>query len=369
MKTLATLIAASSVELRSRVKEAIEATRRAQVPKIAATGRLAIQMLEHSSIDVVIAQAQMTDMNDGELFDELQTRGFTPHVIVLSESPGNAAKAAKDRLKHGRLHFIEGPMASGKPPTEEHFKRFIHQMGGIFEKITALQTGKPEARVENHEPEVGKIVVPGPESSPANNTLRVNLDSFKPHIICIGASTGGPAALEVVFSRMKGKSKVPILVVQHMPPGFTESLAGRIQLVSGLPAAEARPGEIVKAGHVYVAPGDYHMRLVMDEGDVAIHLDHGPKRNSVRPSVDFLFETASQIFQRNALAMVLTGMGEDGLVGAKAVKKNGGAVIIQDKDSSVVWGMPGAIHAAGAWDSMGDLERCADLLATMALKR
>ena len=369
MKTLATLIAASSVELRSRVKEAIEATRQAQAPKIAATGRLAIQMLEHASIDVVITQAQLSDMNDGELFDELQSRGFMSHVIVLSESPSNAAKAAKDRLKHGRLHFIECPMASGKTPSEEHFKRFVQHMGGVLEKINELHSTKTESRPDRHEIETRKPVAPAPSASTPGNSTRINLDSFKPHVICIGASTGGPAALEVVFSRMKGKSKVPILVVQHMPPGFTESLAGRIHLVSGLPAAEARPGETLKSGHVYVAPGDYHMRLVMDEGDVAIHLDHGPKRNSVRPSVDFLFETASQIFNRNALAMVLTGMGEDGLAGARTVKKNGGAVIIQDKDSSVVWGMPGAIHAAGAWDSMGDLERCADLLATMAMKR
>jgi two-component system chemotaxis response regulator CheB len=372
LKNLATLIAASSVELRSRVKEAIEATRQVQAPKIAATGRLAIQMLEHGSIDVVVMQAQLSDMNDGELFDELQSRGFTPHVIVLSDSPSNAAKAAKDRLKHGRLHFIECPMASGKTPTEDHFKRFVQHMGGILEKIGGMQTPKAshaaEAKSGNPEHAARKELSPVAPPAPGSHH-RVNLDACKPHVICIGSSTGGPAALEVVFSRMKGKSKVPILVVQHMPPGFTESLAGRIQMVSGLPAAEARPGETLKPGHVYVAPGDYHMRLVMDEGDVAIHLDHGPKRNSVRPAVDFLFETASQIYHRNALAMVLTGMGEDGLAGARVIKKNGGAVIIQDRDSSVVWGMPGAIHAAGAWDSMGDLERCADLLAMMAMKR
>ncbi|NBQ53990.1 MAG: chemotaxis protein CheB [Proteobacteria bacterium] len=165
---------------------------------------------------------------------------------------------------------------------------------------------------------------------------------------------------------MTGKSRVPILVVQHMPAGFTESLAGRLQMVSGLPAAEAKPGEILKAGRVYVAPGDYHMRLVNDGGEVTVHLDHGPKRNSVRPCVDILFETAAGIFGRNVLAMVMTGMGEDGLAGCRTVKKSGGAVIIQNKESSVVWGMPGSVHASGCFDAMGDLERCADLLAVMS---
>ena len=364
MRQLNTLIAASSVELRSRVKEALEATRHVQTSKIAASGRLALQMLEYGSIDLVVTQDSLPDMTDGELFDELHSRGYGAHVIVVSDAPMITARAAKDRLKHGRLHFIESPKVADKA-SDADFKRFVIQVSGILEKI---QEFKSPDQVHH---QVSKPIIPGQKTLVVPDVAvvpRVDLDKFKPRVICVGASTGGPAALEVVFSRMRGKSRVPILVVQHMPAGFTESLAARIQLISGLQTAEAKAGETLKAGRVYVAPGDYHMRLVMDEGNVAIHLDHGPKRNSVRPCVDVLFETAAQIYMKNALAMVLTGMGEDGLVGAQSIKKNGGAVIIQNKESSVVWGMPGSIHAAGIYDSMGDLERCADLLALMALR-
>ena len=349
------------------MKEALEATGHAQTSKIAASGRLALQMLEYGSIDVVVMQDNLPDISVGEWFDELFSRGFGAHVIVLSKAPMPAAKAAKDRLKHGRLHFIESP-GTGGASSDQDFKRCVAQISGILEKIPSLTSpsvvgpkGASDFVVEEPRLRTPKVVT-------EVAVPRVNLDKFKPNVICIGSSTGGPAALEVLFSRMNGKARVPILVVQHMPAGFTESLAVRLQQVSGLPTAEAMPGEVLKAGRVYVAPGDYHVRLVKDGDEVAIHLDHGPKRNSVRPCVDILFETAVEAFGKNVLAMVMTGMGEDGLAGCRIVKKSGGAVIIQNKESSVVWGMPGSVHAAGCFDSMGDLERCADLLAVMSVR-
>ena len=359
MRPLNTLIAAASVELRVRVREALEATLHAEIPKIAASGRLALQMLEHGSIDVIVTESNLPDMTDNELLDELDVRGFKTHVIVLSRTPMANARSALSRLKEGRLHFLESPGILGKSSDDE-FKRFIIQVRQVLEKITLLRraTG-PLERMPTPD-------MPRPSSPTAFPAQKINLGTFRPKVICVGCSTGGPAALEVVFSRLKGKSHVPILIVQHMPPGFTESLAARIQMVSGLKATEGRPGESIKAGHIYVAPGDYHMRLVQDAGEVVIHLDHGPKRNSVRPAVDFTFESAAHIYGRNTLAFVLTGMGEDGLAGTQAIKKGGGAVIIQDRESSVVWGMPGAVHAAGSFDAMGDLERCGDLLALMS---
>ncbi len=359
MRPLNTLIVAASVELRVRVREALEATLHAEVPKIAASGRLALQMLEHGSIDVIVAESELPDMTNHELLDELDLRGFKTHVIVLSRSPSANARSALPRLKEGRLHFLESPGIIGKS-SDDSFKRFIVQVRGVLEKISLVRR-VTAPREHMPEPEM-----PRPTPPLVFPMAKINMDTFRPKVICIGCSTGGPAALEVVFSRLKGKSSVPILIVQHMPPGFTESLAARIQMVSGLKAAEGRPGESIRPGHVYVAPGDQHMRLVQDSGEVVIHLDRGPKRNSVRPSVDIIFETAAHIYGRNTLGFVLTGMGEDGLTGTQMIKRGGGAVIIQDRESSVVWGMPGAVYAAGSFDSMGDLERCADLLALMA---
>lgn len=364
MRPLNALIAAQSVELRSKIKEALDSTGLATVSKIAPGGKLALQMLEHGSIDIVIVDAGISDISFLEFFDVAVSRGFNVHFIVVAANPMAAARESKDRLKHSRLHFIETPKIGG-PSNPIDLKNMVRELRDTLEKCqprAVAQSSSPQKIVDEK-----KSHSAAPVSRPPRSP--VNLDQIKPHIICLGSSTGGPAALEVALGKLAGKSRVPILVVQHMPAGFTEALAGRLQTVSGLPAAEAKPGESLQVGRIYVAPGDFHMRVVKDNNDYCIHLDKGPKRNSVRPAVDFLFESAAQIFMKNTVAMVLTGMGEDGLAGSKVVKKLGGAVIIQDKESSVVWGMPGAIHDAGSYDAMADLDKCATLLAALAVRR
>jgi two-component system chemotaxis response regulator CheB len=365
-------VAASSVEVRSLVKEALHAGCGAAPPKIAANGQLALQMLTHGSVDVLITESHLPDMQDNEIVEQVIGRGFENHIVVLASNPMAAAKSAKDFLKHGRVHFVE-------TPSEQQFKRFTADLRRIFDKISQLPGKLPRAS-ESRPVDTPKQILKDPNKAPALSQAVVNqavgsgkfqkltLDSFKAKVVCIGSSTGGPAALEAVVSKLRGKSHLPILIVQHMPAGFTESLAARLQAVSGLPSAEARPGESLKAGRIYIAPGDYHLRLSEADGDITLALDHGPKRNSVRPCVDLLFETAAGIFGRNTLGMVLTGMGEDGAIGALAIKKVGGAVVIQDQESSVVWGMPGAIFQGGWFDVMGNLERCSDILTMICQK-
>jgi len=158
------------------------------------------------------------------------------------------------------------------------------------------------------------------------------------------------------------------LIVQHMPPMFTKNLAQRIQNITGISSTEAKSGEILQGNKIYIAPGDYHMLIEKADDSVFIRLDKGPKRNSVRPSVDSLFESAAKVFPKRCMGMVLTGMGEDGAVGARAIKESGGVVMIQDKDSSVVWGMPGAVYAMGAYDQIGDLHTCARYLKKLSLR-
>lgn len=362
------------MEVRSLVKEALHEGCGGATPKMAANGQLALQMLTHNSIDVLITEQKLPDMDENEILDQVINRGFGTHVVVLSSNPMAAAKSAKDYLKLGRFHFLE-------TPSEPELKRFATEIRKIFSKIS-----QPPARQESDREHAGKQsraakaetgeISQAPALSQAVASMgqghgkfqKVNVDTFQPKVICIGSSTGGPAALEAVVAKLRGKSRLPILIVQHMPAGFTESLAARLQVISGLPAAEARPGETMKNGRIYIAPGDYHMRLAEIENEITLALDHGPKRNSVRPCVDVLFETAAAIFGRNTFGMVLTGMGEDGAIGALAIKKAGGAVVIQDQESSVVWGMPGAIYQGGWFDAMGNLDRCAAILTAICHK-
>jgi two-component system chemotaxis response regulator CheB len=199
---------------------------------------------------------------------------------------------------------------------------------------------------------------------------KIDLFLLVPRVIVIGSSTGGPNALEAIFTQFKGKAlNFPIVIAQHMPPIFTKSLAERLSVLSGLSCAEAVHGEPLKDGRVYIAPGDFHTTIVRHDKSVVLQNDQGPKQNSVRPAVDPLFESAALAFRNQVLAVILTGMGEDGARGCRAVKEVGGAVLIQDRETSVVWGMPGAVHQLGAFDKMAPLEECAQFLAGMISKR
>jgi two-component system chemotaxis response regulator CheB len=167
-----------------------------------------------------------------------------------------------------------------------------------------------------------------------------------PAAIVIGSSTGGPQALNELLKAMP-KDKVPILITQHMPPTFTMILAQHLAKTSGLPAAEGIDKEIVVPGRIYVAPGDFHM-VPEQHGDVVrIRLSKDAPENFCRPSVDPMFRGAARVWGPRTLAIVLTGMGQDGLAGGKVLTDAGGTLVAQDEATSVVWGMPGAVATAG----------------------
>jgi two-component system chemotaxis response regulator CheB len=165
--------------------------------------------------------------------------------------------------------------------------------------------------------------------------------------IVIGSSTGGPNALAEVVGRLPGNLRVPVLIAQHMPPVYTTYLAQRLDGISPLAVREAVHGEPAAAGTVYIAPGDHHLVLRKTAAGADLLLDHGPPVNHCRPAVDVLFRSAAEVFGRHTLAVVLTGMGHDGRDGCAALHELGAQVLVQDEASSVVWGMPGAVHEAG----------------------
>ena len=170
-------------------------------------------------------------------------------------------------------------------------------------------------------------------------------------LVAIGASTGGPNTLATTFSRFPANLPVPIVVVQHMPPVFTRHLADRLSRESNLPVVEAEDGMVLEAGHAYIAPGDRHMVLARASAGGRIVLNEDPPVNSCRPSVDVLFHSIEELFGGRVLTVVLTGMGEDGLAGVRALREKDAPVLIQDEASSVVWGMAGAVARAGLADA------------------
>ena len=175
--------------------------------------------------------------------------------------------------------------------------------------------------------------------------------SSPPLAVAFGSSTGGPNALAEVFAAFKNhRLAAPIFVIQHMPTEFMEMLAERLARVSGMECKVADDGDVPEPGCIYLARGDMHMLVKQDGAEVHIELDPGPKVHFCRPAVDPSFVSLAKVYGSRLLAGLLTGMGQDGAEGAQIIRNKGGRVVIQDKDSSAVWGMPGAAYAAGAYD-------------------
>jgi two-component system chemotaxis response regulator CheB len=187
-----------------------------------------------------------------------------------------------------------------------------------------------------------------------------------PRVLLIGSSTGGPQALMTLVAEIGAViDRVPVLITQHMPPTFTTILAEHLARASKRPAHEAIDGEIVKAGQIYLAPGGKHMRVVKQGAHAAIALDDGPPVNFCKPAVDPLFTSGIDVWQGGVLAVVLTGMGSDGMRGGKDIVAAGGSVIAQDEATSVVWGMPGAAANAGICSAILPLNQIAPKLVRL----
>ena len=331
------LIADDSVVYRSQIRAALAGLARAEVVGATPSGRLALERLSQDPADLLILDLEMPDFDGIETLKEMQKRGIQCKTLLFSSGSKRGAEITFEALKHGAMDFILKPGAS----TESSEKPGADPTNRIREVlIPKIQNLFPEVPIHSR-----------PRDSLENGVLpSVHWDLLKPGIIVIGSSTGGPNILEKIFSEVKGPISCPIVIVQHMPPVFTATLAQRISSMSGIPAREAQDGAILESNSITIAPGDYHLELSGSTEKTVMRLNQGPKVHSVRPAVDPLFDTASRIFKDRCLGFVLTGMGSDGKSGAQSVKDRGGAIVIQDEASCVVFGMPGAVHAAGAYD-------------------
>ncbi len=371
------LIVDDSVVFRTQIANALGLTPEIEVVGTAASGSIALQKLEQLSVDVVTLDMEMPEMNGLDVLREIRKRGFPVRVIIFSSQTPRGAESALTALREGADDVVSKP--SGEHINFETARVAIQE--ALTPKILQFKT-RPAAATSaltnsaitnsaiTNSTEVNSTVgtIAAVGLSLKRETKKSTLTDMKPKAIVIGCSTGGPAALEAIFSIVKGPIQIPIFIVQHMPPVFTEILARRLGELSAIPACEARSGMVVASNAIYVAPGNFHMTLKNAGNEIQLELNQKPQRNSVRPAVDYLFESAASVYQRDCLAVVLTGMGEDGLVGARAIRANQGYVVIQDKDSCVVFGMPGAIHHENGYDDMGNLEHIGSLLSKMTKK-
>lgn len=328
----------------------------------AANGEQALRNLAASRAEVVLLDIEMPVMDGMTVLPRLIEAVPDIKIVMASTLTLKNADISMRALRLGAVDYVPKPESTRDVNTSIDFRREIVGKAKAYAAARRRARGEPEPGAGARAPSWTVVSRRGADSRPApqiaargtsrdvaSRPIALRQPSPRPaEVLAIGSSTGGPQALMTLMAAIADSvAKVPVLVVQHMPATFTAILADHVGRASGLPAAEATDGARLEPGHVYIAPGDWHMRVVRESGAARIALDREPQENFCRPSVDPMFRSVAKAYGDRALALVLTGMGQDGLQGARDLVGAGGTLIAQDEATSIVWGMPGAVATAG----------------------
>ncbi len=324
----------------------------------APNGRVALEQLPVLKPDLVVLDVEMPEMDGLETLIEIRKRQPRLPVIMFSSLTERGAIVTLEALALGANDYVAKPSNTGnmlaalQRVREElipRIKTFCRHL------LDPAPVPKPDERPSGFKP----FAVSGPTTAAPAPTPVSSRPCQRVEVVAFGVSTGGPNALAAILPQLPAQFPVPIVIVQHMPPLFTRLLAERLAAQSALSIAEGAEGEDLSPGQVRLAPGGSHMVLERRGTQVRIRLHRGEPENSCRPAANVLFQSVAEIYRGGALAVILTGMGNDGLRGCEAIRKAGGQVLVQDEASSVVWGMPGCVARAGLADGQVALPRLA----------
>lgn len=322
------LVVDDSVFMRKLISDLINSDPAFNVIDTARNGNDAIKKTRLFKPDIITLDIEMPVMNGLEALYHIINEDPRP-VIMLSAYSQKEAESTFKAMELGAVDFV--PKPSGEISLDLNT---IKEQ--LLQKLRSAMKARISAKLINQTPIITRNYLPSQDLTPSDNFVR--------QLIVIAASTGGPRALVNVITNLPISIHCPILIVQHMQEGFTTSFAERLNSLSVLPVSEAKDEEIIQNGHIYLAPGNYHMTVRQDLNTripmFRVHLDQRPHRLGVRPNANYLFESAVDIFQKNILGIVLTGMGKDGAEGAKLIHQAGGKVITEDESTAVVFGMP-----------------------------
>ena len=306
-----------------------------EVVATARDGLDALEKVDEHRPDVVTLDIEMPNLDGLGALAKIREKHPRMPVIMFSTLTERGASATLEALSKGASDYVTKPSNTGS--VREGLESVREQLVPRIRALAGMRQIAPELRAK---PKPAAATRPAGTKPPPGHA----------EILVIGCSTGGPDALAKLLPELPADFGVPVLVVQHMPPVFTTMLAQRLDKVAALSVREGRDGDVPKAGEVLIAPGDWHMRLKNVGGRPQVALDQGPQENFCRPAVDPLFRSAAEVYGGHAVAVILTGMGQDGLVGVQQLSEKGVPVYVQDEASSVVWGMPGAVAHAGLAD-------------------
>jgi two-component system chemotaxis response regulator CheB len=285
----------------------------------------------------------MPEMDGFELLRRVRREYPQLRIIMFSTLTERGAAATLDALTLGAHDYVFKVSNEGSP--DRSMARLRQEMIPKIKQFFHFPAERGKTTSTATLP-IAPPATPSPSRTP-----------YPPKVVAIGVSTGGPAALGSILPEIPETFPLPILIVQHMPPLFTRLLAERLHAISRLRVHEANQGEPVEPGKILVGPGDFHMKLAANGGGVHVCLDQSPPQNSCRPAIDALFSSIGEVYGGAVIAVILTGMGQDGLRGAQILKARGASVLAQDEASSVVWGMPGAVVNAGLADRVVPLDK------------
>jgi two-component system chemotaxis response regulator CheB len=322
------LVVDDSSLMRKLISSFFESVADVEVVGTAMNGRFALQKIETLSPDVVVSDIEMPEMNGIEFLREKKRRGLEVPVIILSAHAERGAKVTMEAIAAGASDFLLKPSAGGRaglPQVADQLIQLVRIYGRLAKKGERPEPEAPAKPVEPAPPPRRRV--------PLRPTETIE-------VIAIGVSTGGPNALRTIFPKLRADLGIPILVVQHMPAGFTEEFALSLNRICPLEVKEAEDGDVVSPGRVLVAPGDRHMSVAAKPLAKVVRLDDSAPVHGHKPSVDVLFSSVAKAYRNRACALIMTGMGKDGAEAIGEIYEEGGMTAAQDAESCIVFGMP-----------------------------
>jgi two-component system chemotaxis response regulator CheB len=359
--------------MRNLISRIIDSTPGLKTADKAMNGVFALQKIPRCQPDVIVLDIEMPEMNGIEFLKERRRLGIEIPVVILSSVAKSGAQITMEALSLGASDFITKP--SGSVSSD------IHMVAGELSRMLAAygsqyqrEKGKEPPRYAFEAPErMFEPVQVEPKARPRIVTspapIRPVRSPGPTEIVVIGISTGGPNALREVFAKISPELGRPVVVVQHMPAGFTEEFAASLDRICPLEVKEAADGDILKPGRVLIAPGDWH--IVVEKRPLAsvVRINQDPAENGHRPSADVLFRSVAREYGNKALAVIMTGMGKDGARELGSIYREGGLTLGQDEESSVVYGMPKVAFEMGSVMEQVSLGRMAERISTLAMEK
>lgn len=358
---LKVLVVDDTVVYRKIVSDVLAELPDVEVVGVAHNGKIAMAKIASLKPDILTLDIEMPEMNGLEVLAGLKKEAPEVGAIMLSTLTQKGGDMTMKALELGAFDFIPKPQSGTMSENKEAIKNAIAPLLKAFankKAIKSLLKGKLPLSKDG----VRKIILPASSGAAQRISTIPSVRKQKSEIVAIGISTGGPNALARMMPKIPSGLGVPILIVQHMPPVFTQSLANSLSSKCRIEVKEAVDGEPVKPGTALIAPGGRQMKVVAgaDGKNRVVKITDDPPENSCKPSVDYLFRSIAHHYVGRATGVIMTGMGSDGTLGLKLMKRNGATIIAQDEASCVVYGMPKEPVEAGIVDVVAPLDKIAD---------